>query len=228
MPEPQFFAIVCEGRTGSNLLVDLLGSHPQIESAAELYHPVAGTFKNYPGISHREFLDRHTYKTSLPIRGFKMPINWILEHPDIVREFRADRYKIIRLDRANKLDQFLSVQLATLNSNWCSGSVYEQQRLKIDPWQLLLFLGARDALQWASDLICGGLDSFRISYEQLLQVEHQNALLRFLGAEPKPLTTVKVRMRTKAVHEIIENYAELVDFFANTPYSVWFPDETKA
>jgi hypothetical protein len=205
------------------LLVDQLGSHPEIECAGELYHPVAGTFKNYPGISHREFLDRHTYRTSLAIRGFKMPINWILEHPDIVAEFRADNYKILRLDRENLFDQFLSLKLATLNSNWCSDSTYEQQSLKVDPWECVSFMGARYALHWASDLICAPMQCFKLVYEQLLQAETQAAVLRFLGAEPQPLKTVKIRMRTRAVHEIVENYSELVDFFSSSPYARWFP-----
>jgi hypothetical protein len=210
------------------MLVDLLGSHPQIECAAELYHPVAGTFKNYPGISHREFLNRFTYTTSRPIRGFKMPINWILEHPAIVAEFRADNYKIIRLDRANKFEQFVSVELAILNSNWCSESTYEHQTLRVDPWAWLSFLGARHALQWATDMICGRMDSFQISYEQLLDAESQSSLLRFLGAQARPLKTVKVRMRTKPIHEIVENYLELVAFFAGSPYAVWFPPQQTA
>jgi hypothetical protein len=223
MPDLQFFIIVCEGRTGSNLLVDLLGSHPQIECAAELYHPQAGTFKNYPGISHRKFLDLHTYKTSLPIRGFKMPINWILEHPDIVAEFRADNYKIIRLSRENLFDHFLSLKLAILNLNWCSETVYDVQNLRVDPWEWLGFVGTRHGVSWATDLICAPLNSFRISYEQLLRPESQASMLRFLGADTHALSTVKIRMRTKPVHEIVENYDELVTFFANSPYAGLFP-----
>jgi hypothetical protein len=223
MPDLRFFVIVCEGRTGSNLLVDLLDSHPQIECAPELYHPQAGTFKNYPGISHREFLDLHTYKTSLPIRGFKMPINWILEHPDILAEFRADNYKIIRLTRENVFDHFLSVKLAILNSNWCSESVYDIQSLKVDPWELLGFMGTRHGVTWATDLICGGMESFSTAYEQLLQPESQASLLKFLGAETHELKTVKIRMRTKLVHEIVENYDELVEFFSDSPYAGLFP-----
>jgi hypothetical protein len=228
MSDTQFFAIVCEGRTGSNMLVDLLESHSQIECAAELYHPVAGTFKNYPGIGHREFLDRHTYTTSLPIRGLKMPINWILEHPGIVAEFRSDNYKIVRLDRTNKFEQFLSVKLATLNSNWCSESTYQYQNLRVDPWEWLSFLGARHALQWATDMICGRMESLQISYEQLLEAESQSSLLTFLGAEPQPLKTVKVRMRTRPIHEIVENYSDLVTFFAGSPYAIWFPPQPAA
>ena len=149
--------------------------HPQIECAPELYHPQAGTFKNYPGISHREFLDLHTYETSLPIRGFKMPINWILEHPDIVAEFRADNYRIIRLSRENVFDHFLSVKLATLNSNWCSESVYDIQSLKVDPWEWLGFVGTRHGVTWATELICAGMNSFSITYEQLLRPEFNRA-----------------------------------------------------
>jgi hypothetical protein len=223
MPDLQFFVIVCEGRTGSNLLVDLLGSHPQIECAAELYHPQAGTFKNYPGISHREFLDLHTYKTSLPIRGFKMPINWILEHPDIVAEFRSDNYKIIRLSRENLFDHFISLKLAILNSNWCSESVYDIQHLKVDPWEWLGFVGTRHGVTWATGLICAGMDSFSITYEHLLLPESQAMMLKFLGADIHELSTVKMRMRTKPVHEIVENYDELVTFFANSPHAHLFP-----
>lgn len=223
MPGTQFFAIVCEGRTGSNLLVDLLGSHPEIECAPELYHPQAGTFKNYPGMSHREFLNLHTYRTSLPIRGFKMPINWILEHPDIVAEFRADKYKIIRLNRENLLDHFLSVKLAILNSNWCSESVYDIQHLAVDPWEWLEFVGTRHGVAWATDMVCARMNIFTITYEQLLRPEFQASMLNFLGAEIRELSTVKIRMRTKPVHEIIENYDELVAFFANSPYSGLFP-----
>jgi hypothetical protein len=223
----RYFAIVCEGRTGSNLLVDLLGSHPDIECGPELYHPAIGTFKDHKGITHREFLDRHTYKTMKPIRGFKMPINWILDHPDIIAEFRADGYRIIRLERENLLEQFLSVKLATLNSNWCSASAYEQQSLKIDPWEWLIFVGVRQGINWVADSVCRPFEQFNITYEQLLVKDAQASLCQFLGAEPRILTTITVRMRTKPVHEVVENYDELVGFFAKSPYAAVFPPRTE-
>jgi hypothetical protein len=223
-----FFAIVCEGRSGSNLLVDLLQSHPDIECAGELYHPVVGTFKDHQALTDRQFLDHQVYRTAKPIRGFKMPINWILERPDTIREFRIDQYKIIRLDRENLFDQFLSLKLATLNANWCSDTTYDLQRIRVDPWEWLEFAGVRRGVIWVMDTLCQPFARFRITYEQLLTEHAQTALLQFLGAAPMPLQTRKIRMRTKPVDEIVENYDELAQMFKNSPHAAYFPPRDQA
>jgi hypothetical protein len=217
------FAIMSMGRTGSTLLVDLLGSHPQIECRGELINPMMGMFKDHPGLPLREFLDGHAYQTTRPIRGFKMPVNWILYYPGILEEFRRDAYRIVRLRRDDALEHFLSVKLAKRNANWGSDRSYDVERVTIPPWEWLNFVGMRHALEDAMDRFCAGLETLRVTYEEILQETTHAAILEFLGADRRTLTTTTVRGRTRPTPEVVENYDALVRFFAASPYAPLFP-----
>lgn len=216
---PIYFAIVCMGRTGSTLLADLLNSHPDIECRGELFGLEFG-YKDYPNISRREFLEQYAYETEKPIRGFKMPLDWILRgHFGIFDDFRELGYKIVRLNRANILAHWLSIRLAQVNSNWGSKHIYENQHVRIEPWQFLSFIGRRNAWNQLLDALCEGTNPALFEYERLFETAEQARLLTFLGANVASLSTSKIRQRTAPLSDAIENYDELSAALTTTPFS---------
>lgn len=215
------FAIVSMGRTGSTLLANLLNSHPHIECRGELFHPIMGNYKNF-SLPPSKFLRRHAYETRLPIRGFKMPWDWIPLYPSVFDYFAAQNYRIIRLVRENALEQFLSAKLARLNNSWDSLEVYKEQRISIHPLELMAYIGERLMIEVALDGFCKGLPSYHISFEKLFDKEKQAGLLAFLEASISPLSTSTIASRTIPLHEAITNFDELANFYANTDYAQWF------
>lgn len=217
------FAIVGMGRTGSTLLVDLLGSHPEIECKGELFGPM-NAFSNYPQLTRGEFLDQAAYDTDRPIKGFKMPFDWIMEHPGIFDDFESRRYRAILLERQNALDHFLSVKLAALNTDWSSSREYTKQVLSLSPYEFMSFVGIRSYVRTVLNKMCRKLPTHSIIYEELFTPAVRDSLLEFLGAAPSPLLASRtVRARSRMPVDIIENYNELVAFFQDGPYSIWFP-----
>lgn len=204
----RLFAIVCMGRTGSQLLVRLLNSHPEIECKGELFGPHR-EYSEFPALTRREFLEQHAYDTDLPIKGFKMPFDWILDHPGIFDDFRHLGYRIVRLNRENVLAHLVSIKLAQRNNDWASRNRYSMETTSIKESELWEFAGSRSSCNTVLNRFSAPLETAYFSYEALLAPELQRRLLKFLGAPPVALTTDTVRQRTRPLSETIENIAEL-------------------
>lgn len=212
------FAIVCMGRTGSTLLVELLNSHPDIECRGELLGLQSG-YVEHPGISRRTFLEQHAYSTELPIKGFKMPLDWIFNHPGDFDDFRELGYKIIRLNRRNALAQLVSIKLAQLNTDWGSKRQYTQQKTRVEPMELFTFVGAQSSYNAVLDRFSEPFQIAQVNYEDIMTRECQDRLLNFLGARPHALTTPTVKQRSGTLADSIENFAELNAALSKTPYA---------
>jgi hypothetical protein len=219
------FAIVCMGRTGSTLLQNLLNSHPEIECKGELFSPANNhpVFADFPKLSRRKFLERHAYDAEKPIRGFKMPFEWILHHPGIFEDLAAMGYKIVRLSRGHPLEHFVSSKLADINNDWSSREPYQKQHLTVSPVEFMAFCGIRSDRENTLDVLCRPLPKQHfIVYEHFFNLPMQHSLLSFLDAPHLPLSSPTVKGRTIPLHQAITNYDELVAFFADTPYKVMF------
>lgn len=223
------FAIVSMGRTGSTMLVGLLDSHPGIECKGELFGP-HGAFHQHTGTSRREYLERYAYDTDQAIKGFKMPFDWILDYPGIFDDFSALGYKIVRLNRRRPLDHFLSINLAQANMNFESQEKYKVQKITIDPWQVVTFLGSRNTQMTVLDRFCANANAETefVDYEDLTSEACHRRLLGFLGASPQPLTAMTVRQRRGGLRDSIGNYDELVAFLRCSPFAGLLPPEDRA
>jgi len=69
-------------------------------------------------------------------------------------------------------------------------------------------------------------DIIEIYYEDLVQnlQNETNKLLNFLGVENKPLSSVLIKQNTRNIKEILLNYEDLKEKFANSKWSVFFTD----
>ena len=210
------FAIVSMGRTGSTLLVGLLNSHPDIECKGELFGPHAA-YTKFPALTRKEFLERHAYDSKLPIKGFKMPFDWILNHPGIFDDFRDLGYKIVRLKRTNGLAHLVSVRLAQRNNNWGSREPYGIERTKVDKAALYRFLQYRDSSEAMLDRVTALLTGKTFNYETILDCNEQQRLLSFLGARPHALKPDTIKQRKLPLAETIENLTELRQALSGTP-----------
>jgi hypothetical protein len=216
------FVIVAMGRTGSTMLTGMLDSHPQIECRGELFKP-GGEFQ-HSGLSRRPYLERAAYLTNAPVKGFKMPFDWILDHPGIFDDLLALGYRVIRLTRVSPVEQFASALLAQKNNAWNSEEPYAAQSIEIDPWNFLTFLGTASLANVAMDRMTAQFQRLYLTYESLGDAQTRASLLRFLGVAQHALTTSTVRSRVVPLQEAVTNYQELVRFFSGGPYAELFPE----
>jgi hypothetical protein len=224
------FAIVCMGRTGSTLLVDMLGSHPRVECKGELFNPVKGEYLRSRTLATRQsYIGGEAFETNKPAKGFKMPFDWLLLQPGIIDEFRLLGYRIILLHRRNSLDHFISMKLAALSGYWDSDRPYVVETLRLDPWEWIRFSHGCDLTFGILAKLVEGMSSLSLYYEELFERDAQQRLLSLLDVPFHELKAQRTkRTRIKPVHEIIENYAEVVDFFHDTPYAHYFPSQQSA
>lgn len=209
--------IICMGRTGSTLLVELLDSHPDVEFRGELFRP-GGEFLSRTDWTRREYLERGAYRTQAEIRGFKMPFDWIIRYPGIFDDLEDLGYRAILLHRRNLLSHFVSAKLAGLNQNWASQAAYPEQELLVDKWELSRFFGIA-AYVWGYVLpnMTKNLQTLTVYYEDLLHSDAHDNLLKYLGARPAALSTQTVKARTRSLRDVITNYDELAEFFFGLP-----------
>ena len=205
-----YFAIVCMGRTGATLLQNLLNSHPDIECQGELLNPMIAPYRYFEGTS-RQFL-KQAYETQKPIRGLRLPYDSIMHHPAVFRDLQELGYRIVWLSRRNSLEHFVSVKLA----------LYDRQRIKVDPIQFLEFRGSQASAEVFLDFATRPFNRTHIDFDDLLDPVAMFDLQTFLGAAPRLLTSSTIKGRTIPVHEAVENYNDLISYFADTTYASIF------
>ena len=131
----QKFVVVGRGRTGSNLLMSLLGSHPTIEVCGEVFLRLDGECTR--AIWDRVFEPRRRHVTHLGFRLFH-------PHPEdsddrgVWQLLRDDtEIHVIRLGRRNFLRSRVSSQIASTTGQWLrvgdGGDPFrDRKRVRID------------------------------------------------------------------------------------------------
>jgi hypothetical protein len=234
MKDRTFFAIVFVGRQGSSYLQGLINSHPDATCEGELFSPTARlladvlrrrtiSFRNSRKADVASYLQSGLHKKRGSAVGFKMPYLSLVEHPDARDAFEALGYRVIRLSRDNLLDQYISFKLAVINSAWRSdrGSI-TVNRFKAEPAEV-----EEAFLKWTSwDLelarMVETLPSLHVTYEQLVDGSGLPRCLEFLNLRKVSLDSPFRRQRSGTQSEIIENYGQLKDHFAQTVWARHF------
>ncbi|NYZ11420.1 hypothetical protein HL658_02565 [Azospirillum sp. RWY-5-1] len=214
------FVIAFIGRQGSSYLEGLLHSHPDAQCHGELLA--------YSGIGDRlfEHVESHVHTSGKSASGFKLALQHITAYPEIVEFMKIHGYKVIRLYRDNKLDQYISMRLAQINSSWRSDfGEYTVHTLSIDPDDL----ESEITLFRENDLILekglAGFPQIQLSYEELTKPNGHTVCLDFLGLSHCPLNSPFRRQRRLTRRETIQNYDSLVERFAGTEIARYFSPE---
>jgi len=133
MGHAQRFCVIAQARTGSEYLTTRLNEHPQIVCHRELFNPHAvysglgSAFKaRLPSVEFRDAeplaaleqvaaLSEEAFPEKR-VFGFKL---FLKHNQDVRKHVRADvSYRLIVLERRNKLAQFVSTQTARATGQW--------------------------------------------------------------------------------------------------------------
>jgi LPS sulfotransferase NodH len=225
------FVIVTPGRAGSELLTDLLNSHPDIVCEAEILRERM--------LWPERFVAGRSTKAGLAgARAFGLKIHCghfgyqvLRERPDYLRELSESGVRLIFLRRDNLLAQAISSTVARRTRwHWRGADRPEFTALGVDPVEVLmmayLFEESDQFLQAALD----GLPHLTLTYEQdLLDASAQQAtvdrICRHLGLPSAPTSSDHVRFTPKRLSDTVANFDAVAAVVAPTRFGRFLDDE---
>lgn len=230
--------ILATQRTGSTWLTDMLDSHPTISSYEELFlpghedrrawghsdqeffyayyarnarrqWPLAGTFW---GLRYLEAL--YATKPSTEAIGMKVMYSQLKEHPWLLPYTVLRRVRVVHLVRKNLLDVILSRETArarkqfhALTSDAVAPSAVSLPAERL-VWELENLQRSIQRIRLLLRLL--PVPSIEIAYEELTREERAfRPVFRFLGVEPKPLTSRFAKLNREPRAALIANYTEV-------------------
>jgi LPS sulfotransferase NodH len=221
---PSRFVIVTPGRAGSELLTDLLNSHPDITCEAEILQErtlrperfVAGRSAK-AGVAGAQ---AYGFKIHCGHFGYQV----LRERPDFLRSLADAGFQLILLRRDNLLAQAISSTVASRTRwHWRGADRPTFTALGIDPVEVLmmayLFEESDQFLQAALE----DLPHLTLTYEyDLLDASAQQAtvdrICGHLGLRRAPTASDHVRFTPKRLSETIANYHDVAQVVATTRF----------
>lgn len=207
------FVIVCQARTGSNLLMSLLNSHPEVRALGEEFSLMSNK------TTTQKIKAIFPPKAVKKIVGFKI----FYYHPldsndlDIWEYLRTNKnIKIIHLTRQNTLRTFLSRKIAFKTKKWRDTKVIPREKKKtfLDREEFDDFAARTMQYEQATRKSFAEHDYMEISYEQLVKNKRTvlPVILRFLKASKDlDLWTPMVKQNPEDLADLIINYEDFKD-----------------
>lgn len=219
------FVIVSLGRSGSELLVSLLDSHPGIQCDGEILH--------VPRPLPAEVVLPRSARAKLRGRayGFKLLAHHLsLQNPSApaayLRSFHERGFRIILLERRRELEQAVSAIRA-------HGSQYNHTRkhaqgefspMRIDPVAVLAALYLmEDSARFLREAMAN-IPALNLVYEDDLEAEEQqqrtvDRVCAYLGIPPARVQTDLVKTAPRLASEQLENFSELTAVLSTTRFA---------
>jgi LPS sulfotransferase NodH len=221
--EPRFL-IVTTGRTGSELLVSLLDSHPRIRCDSE----ILSIPRAFPGqlVLRRSALAR--------AHGLAYGFKLVAEHARLqsphdregfLRGFADQGFRIVVLERRDLLQQVVSsVRGIETQHHHRLGERDEFRPMQVDPVAVLC------ALAWFEESVnfvrsaLAGVPVLDLVYEDdLLEAEQQqrtaDRVCTFLGLPPAPVKTDLVKIAPRSLADQLENFDEVAALLSATRFA---------
>ncbi len=242
---PTKFVIVTRGRTGSNLLVSLLNSHPRIRQCGEVFGESQLRQEDIRAEIMRQgavpYLDRCLARRGIEATaGVKALYYQLLEPysqrwglsdlPDVLPHLQsAEGFRFIHLKRRNKLACLASIKATAISGRWELTSKDERRsdfRIELTPEQCEDEFRRTEERERQFDSCFRHRPLLEVYYEQLAADTEPECrrILDFLGVSQRRLQAGTVRQNVRPLSETIKNFDELRDRFAGTPYEEFFAE----
>jgi LPS sulfotransferase NodH len=224
------FVIVARARTGSNLLVSLLRSHPRVDARGEL-------LLRLDGATVPQRLEEIYGRKPRHIRavGFKCFYYHPLDDPGApvwTHLAAIDQLHVLHLRRRNTLRTLTSRRLADLTGEWIEHRPQSSERPAAKPKvrfsadELRAELEQDEAWARACQERFSDHPMLDVVYEDLVSTPAtRESILTFLGVSPRSLRTTLQRQNPEPLAELIEGFDDLRREFDHTRWASLF-DET--
>jgi hypothetical protein len=242
MPSTRFL-IVCEPRTGSNWLCDLLRSHPRVLCHHEVFHPDALFYD----LGHRDGQLAHLGTTQdrdrdprrflqqlwredfgREVVGFKM-LNG--QAPGVLAELLGDSgVKKVLLRRRSRVRACISLLRARETGSWAR-TPYDGVSVHVAAHELLDFTRRYEAFYASLRSATRAQPAIETVYEDLQSEPREvERLLHFLGVEAAgvQLRSQLPRQSHDSLREAIRNFDELALELRGTPLGAELEEEPSA
>ena len=158
--------------------------------------------------------------------GFKLPMGSIRAHPEALRVLDGSELRFIRLTRRNLLALLASRRLlaATRVPQSTHGS-YGEATIRLEPQLCLNAFAKMEEHDAYLDELTGDRPTHRMNYEDLVAGRGLEAVQKFLGVAPRPMSSVFERIRTRTLAETIENWDEVESTLRGTRYEPFLADD---
>ncbi|MEJ7582502.1 MAG: hypothetical protein WKF43_00150 [Acidimicrobiales bacterium] len=221
------FVIVTRARTGSNLLVSLLNSHPQIDARGELLGELKGE-------TVEARLGRIFGRKPRRVRavGFKVFYYHPLDDPAApvwVRLRAIADLHVVHLKRRNVLRTLTSRKLAGSTNVWLDrgrpGSVVDKPVVRFSAHELERAFTQNEAWEAACDRDFRDQRRLELTYEDLVSGPALlDEVTAFLGVDAQPLRTTLHRQNPEPLSALIADFDELRQKFRRTRWSAFFDE----
>ena len=228
------FIVLTKPRTGSNLLVNSLQTHPGMVVFGELFRGGADeeTKQTILASADDYFRDRvfKRYGKTIQAVGFKIFYHHpVYDHGGKVWKYllNCEGLRVIHLRRANLLRALVSMKIAEKTDVW---KIFEEQDEPVDK---RIELGLQECLdsfrqtrQWETDANnkFSGNSLLELTYEELTSdfQRQMQCVQEFLGVEPIDMHPLSVRQNPEKLCDLIVNYDDLKHHFAGSEWETFF------
>jgi LPS sulfotransferase NodH len=247
---PVPFVVIGAERTGSNLLIDMLLTHPNVLSAGELFNPdmvekgqldiqlpaavppeeILHLRRHDPAACHG-LLMRLAQQHGSKAVGFKLLYYHALAENRIVDHLVSlPNLRVIHLLREDRLARWVSHERAQRSNSWwvaADGSSPARKSIgaiELSPHLTLWDFEWQQQLEQRARATFAGNPCFELSYEQLAADLHgQSArVLDFLGVERRALQVTSVKQGERDPRSLIQNYEALRAVFQGSRWGEVF------
>ena len=225
------FLIFCPGRVGSELLVNLLDSHPHIACDGEILdtrHAFPERYVEYRAVRRRKpGIEAYGYKLIVEHLRYLQPI----EDPRAWLERQVGGGTVlIALERRNLLQQAMSfVRAKELGWHHTETDRPDRSTVDLDPLDVAAHLHTvAESVTWFHEIL-DGLPRLELVYEDdLLHPEAQQRtaarIAEALGLEPAPVHTELVRTAPYDPRTSVHNFDEIERLVRASRYAEHLPD----
>jgi len=217
------FALVGHARTGSNLLVDVFRSSPEVE----MYHEIFSADNRVIGEGFNGGISRfyNEYARCIRAVGCKIFYNHLIDHEWLEFE-QLKEFKIIHLMRRNRLRTLVSLAIAFKTDVWLQTNPrkkvpVEQKRVHLEPENLIGQIEQIENWECQTRDRFADRDTLEIYYEDLVDNFNDIAskAITFVGAERWNSNRIAYKKQNpEALDQLISNYDEVSQVLNNTPW----------
>jgi hypothetical protein len=220
---PGKFVVFAQGRTGSTLLGDLLGQHPEVYFGHEVLQ------QRVP--SPRVVIERMRFRHARHVVGFHVKIYQLTDTQRIanphawLRNLNRCGWSVVALRRENVLRHVLSNMTAIAGDRYDDRSgAPSRVTPTVDVDDLLTWMRRRVELGRDEAAVLDGIPHLSLTYEDDLQDASSwpattERVFSFLDLPPAPVTSTLSRLNSGALADLIANHAEIKAALTGTEFA---------
>jgi LPS sulfotransferase NodH len=234
LPQPKIgrLCVLTNGRTGSELLVELLDGHPQMRCESEILRdPQRDALRFVRGRVHAAW--RHGAKAY----GFKFivgqaaSLGWRKDLGGFLAALAGDGFVFVRLRRRNLLRQALSNIRARQVRQWHVRSEEARGAEHVDPVHLIYTMRSLEVLHEFLETALPDTPMIDLVYEDDLEDPDRRektlaTLFAAVGLEPLPSTSTLRKQTPTALADVVENLDEVAAALRTTRYAEHLEDSS--